>query len=126
MRSKLLQIWYEEEAPLHLAAYCGHNDVIGILADCGVDIDSFNVYRDTWDRVTPLHFAVYKNKVATVRYLLELGADTSLYGKWGKAEGTPLHFAKYKKHSKLVDIIEEHIDEKGGWDTEEETTEGNM
>ena len=26
----------------------------------GADVDAYNVYRDTLDCVTPLHFAVYK------------------------------------------------------------------
>ena len=54
------QFWSDEEAPLHLAAYCGHNDVVGMLVERGADVDAYNVYRDTLDCVTPLHFAVYK------------------------------------------------------------------
>ena len=93
-RSIRPQLWNDEEAPLHLAAYCGHNDVVGMLVDRGADIDAFNVYRDTLDCVTPLHFAVYKNKISTVRLLLRMGADPTLYGKWGRAEGTPIQFAR--------------------------------
>ena len=89
------QLWYDEEAPLHLAAYCGHNDVVGMLVDRGADIDAFNVYRDTLDCVTPLHFAVYKNKISTVRLLLRMGADPTLFGKWGRAEGTAIQFARW-------------------------------
>ena len=89
------QLWNDEEAPLHLAAYCGHNDVVGMLVDLGADIDAFNVYRDTLDCVTPLHFAVYKNKISTVRLLLRMGADPTLFGKWGRAEGTAIQFARW-------------------------------
>ena len=89
------QLWNDEEAPLHLAAYCGHNDVVGMLVDRGADIDAFNVYRDTLDCVTPLHFAVYKNKISTVRLLLRMGADPTLFGKWGRAEGTAIQFARW-------------------------------
>ena len=88
------QFWSDEEAPLHLAAYCGHNDVVGMLVERGADVDAYNVYRDTLDCVTPLHFAVYKNKLSTVRLLLRMGADPTLFGRWGRAEGTPIQFAR--------------------------------
>ena len=67
---------------------------MGLLADHGADVDAFNVYRDTLDCVTALHFAVYKNKVSTVRMLLGMGADPTLFGRWGRAEGTPMQFAR--------------------------------
>ncbi len=57
------QVYFDEEAPLHLAAYCGHNDLIRLMLEGGMDIDSYNVYSDNNGyMVTPLHWAVYKNK----------------------------------------------------------------
>jgi ankyrin repeat protein len=57
------QVYVDEEAPLHLAAYHGHNDLIEMMVKLGMDVDSFNVYSDeSGYKVTPLHWAVYKNK----------------------------------------------------------------
>ena len=53
----------DEEAPLHLAAYCGHNDIVRTLIDAGFDVDAVNVYSDrSGYRITPLHWAVYRNR----------------------------------------------------------------
>lgn len=112
------QVYLDEEAPLHLAAYSGQNDLIRVLVvEGGFDVDSYNVYSDkSGFRITPLHFAAYKNKVGTVKYLLSLGADASLYGKWGEVNGTALEFARRRKNKEVAEILrkseeEEEIDE---------------
>ncbi len=79
-------MYWDEEAPLHLAAYCGYNHLVTcrtimcigkntstpylnalnqleLMLDNGVDVDSYNVFSDdSGYEVTALHFAVYKNK----------------------------------------------------------------
>ena len=72
-----------------------------MLVERGADVDAYNVYRDTLDCVTPLHFAVYKNKLSTVRLLLRMGADPTLFGRWGRAEGTPIQFARLVAKGKI-------------------------
>ena len=48
--------------------------------------------------------------VGTVKLLLSLGADPNLHGKWGKVEGRPIDFAKQKKHSEILQILQEFED----------------
>ncbi len=107
------QIYYDEEAPLHLAAFSGQNDLIRVLVlEGGLDVDSYNVYSDgSGFKVTPLHFAAYKNKVSTIKCLLLLGADPNLPGKWGKAFGTPRDFARHKKCFEAAAVLETSLKE---------------
>ena len=102
-----VQVWHNEEAPLHLAAYCGHDSILRHLVAAGASLDSYNAYSDGMS-VTPLHFAVYKNKVGTVKQLIELGADPGLSGKWGTARGTPLDFARQRKLGEMVEILRDY------------------
>lgn len=99
-----LKVWRNEEAPLHLAAYCGYNDILELLLNHGADIDSFNVYSDGY-KVTCLHFAVYRNKVGTVKFLMEHGADPALVGRWGSTRGDAFDFAKQRGLRSLITIL---------------------
>ncbi|XP_059086078.1 putative ankyrin repeat protein RF_0580 [Tigriopus californicus] len=99
-----LKVWRNEEAPLHLAAYCGYNDILALLLNHGADIDSFNVYSDGY-KVTCIHFAVYRNKVGTVKFLMEHGADPALVGKWGSTRGDAFDFARQRGLRSLITIL---------------------
>lgn len=127
-------MYLNEEAPLHLAAYNGHNDLLAMMLASGMNVDSYNVYTDkSGFKVTPLHWAVYKNKgeitgsellvtsmskgsgpiiltVSTVKFLLTKGADPGLFGKWGRLQGTPIDFARRKKHRELLEILLRNAD----------------
>jgi hypothetical protein len=59
-----------------------------------------------------------------VRYLLDRGADPGLFGKWGKAEGTPMQFAKSKKHVKLVAIMPEYMGKRKDSDNGKDCVKG--
>ena len=58
--------------------------------------------------------------VGTVKYLLSLGADPSLHGKWGKIQGTPLEFAKKRNFPEIRDILQEYMKEHEAMNNEEE------
>ena len=45
---------------------------------------------------------VPKNKLSTVRLLLRMGADPTLFGRWGRAEGTPIQFARSVEMASLI------------------------
>ncbi|RAL17248.1 ankyrin repeat domain-containing protein, partial [Aspergillus homomorphus CBS 101889] len=55
-------------APLHLAAYQGHLDVVQALPDFGADINAV-------DRYTVLHLASWQGYIPIVEYLLAHRAD---------------------------------------------------
>eukprot|EP00095_Tigriopus_kingsejongensis_P010190 maker-scaffold105_size367834-snap-gene-2.31 protein:Tk10190 transcript:maker-scaffold105_size367834-snap-gene-2.31-mRNA-1 annotation:"ankyrin repeat protein" len=103
---RTLRIWRNEEAPIHLAAYCGYNDILTLFLDHGVDVDSYNVYSDGY-KVTCLHFAIYRNKVSTVKLLMERGADPSLVGVWGSTRGSAIDFARQRGLRSLIPTLKQ-------------------
>lgn len=68
---------------LHFAAYSGHDEVVAIFLEEGLDIN-------ITDRsgVTPLHMAAWGKRVSTIAFLLEKGADPMLRTSSGR---TPLN-----------------------------------
>ena len=65
--------------PLHWAAYCGHVEVIQLLAARGAEINSQDSGKET-----PLHRAARVGRTAAVKVLLSLGADRSIKNDKGK------------------------------------------
>jgi ankyrin repeat protein len=76
-------------APLHLAAYFGHEESAELLLDRGADIEARSRNRRL-RAVTPLHSAVAGRRNDVARLLLDRGADPNAEqpGGW-----TPLHQA---------------------------------
>jgi ankyrin repeat protein len=75
--------------PLHLAAFFGQTDSVGLLLDRGADIEARS--KNTRLRaVTPLHSAIAGHRTDVALLLLERGADVNATqpGGW-----TPLHQA---------------------------------
>ena len=66
--------WYpgvlSTAAPLHIAAYRGHSQVVRMLLDCGASIDGLD--SNFW---TPLHYAAANGQTAVVKFLLDFGAN---------------------------------------------------
>ncbi|KAK9776084.1 hypothetical protein SCAR479_07304 [Seiridium cardinale] len=84
-------------ACIHYAALHGHVEVISMLIDCGVDINSV----DKEERLA-LHWAVRGNMVAAARTLLELGSGQS-QSKQGE---TPYYQALAQGSSEMRKMFE--------------------
>ena len=92
--------------PLHLAAFFGHADAVGLLLDKGADPEI--VSRHQFVKVTPLHSAVAREGAAdfaTARVLLERGAPASARAEQGF---TPLHSAAANGDRAMVELLLEH------------------
>lgn len=63
----------EKNKKLFLAAYYGRLDVIKILIENSVDINT----KDA-DGFTPLMYAAIKNQFNIIKYLIEMGADANI------------------------------------------------
>ena len=84
--------WVYGSAPLHLAAYYGRDEMVQLLVDAGVKINSYSRMQNRIN-CTALHYAAYNNNKSTLKLLLELGADRTLEGHFGKYDGTALDWA---------------------------------
>jgi ankyrin repeat protein len=113
-------VWNNLEAPLHYAAMHGRTDIILALHAAGVDVNSRMVNRLSGsDGVIPrrysctaLHLAMYGvPQVATVKLLLELGADAKLQGTWQELSGTPLDWARKRQFVDVVAVLVQHSGE---------------
>lgn len=87
-------------ALLHMSVDSGHQGIVRILLDSGVDINE----RDR-DGSTALHLAVHKRQDAIIRLLLERGALTNLKDSRGK---TPTHLAIYSNFETGLKILLDH------------------
>jgi hypothetical protein len=85
---------------LHISVDSGHEGVVRILLDSGVDINE----RDR-DGNTALHLAVQMRQDAIVRLLLERGALTDVKDSRGK---TPIHLAIYSNFETGLKILLDH------------------
>lgn len=70
---------------IHQAAQKGDIDGLKLQLERGISIDT-----QASDKSTPLHYAIYAEKEATVRFLLEHGAAVNLKNQRGLS---PLHIA---------------------------------
>ncbi|QIF02388.1 ankyrin repeat domain-containing protein [Roseimicrobium sp. ORNL1] len=82
---------------LHQAAYGGHVEVVDMLLKAGATVD-----LQCGEGETALFMAVYYNRAAVVRRLLEAGANASL-----KVNGkTAIEVARVKGYSDIVSALE--------------------
>eukprot|EP00808_Paulinella_micropora_P015827 g3251.t1 len=86
---------------IHYAAIHGHNDIIELLLEYGEDINAFAGAESD----TPLHAACMYNKLHTVRYLVEKGAD--LHKRTGD-RSLPIDIADAFDHQDIVTYLLTH------------------
>ncbi len=85
--------------PLHTAAESGSVDVAFLLFKSGANINS----QTTAFKLTPLHCAILHGRRDMVKFLLSIGADTSLKDKGGN---TALSLAEEYGNQELITMIQ--------------------
>ncbi|RKE95001.1 hypothetical protein BXY80_2019 [Ichthyenterobacterium magnum] len=83
-------------SPLTLACYKGSDELAVFLASKVKDIDGNSKYG------TPLMAAVYKNREAVVKALLDFKADPNKVDANGKI---PLHYAVFNRNEALIKLL---------------------
>nr|XP_030112375.3 DNA-binding protein RFXANK isoform X2 [Taeniopygia guttata] len=91
----------ERESALALASMGGYTDIVTLLLDRDVDINTYD-----WNGGTPLLYAVRGNHVKCVEALLACGADLTEEADSGY---TPMDLAVALGHKKVQQVIENHI-----------------
>lgn len=124
------------DAPLVMAAYLGHADVVRMLLEAGADITAVDpgmkatalhaaAYAGRTEAAkvliehgieidkqgpkngyTALHDAIWQNNIETARVILEAGADLTRRSHDGE---TPLDFARSKKRKEIAAMIERRL-----------------
>ena len=121
------------DAPLVMAAYLGHDQIVRLLLDAGADVGAVDpsmhatalhaaAYAGRTESArllivggvdinrqgprngyTALHDAIWENHVETARVIIEAGADLTLKSHSGE---TPLDFARARHRKEIVALIE--------------------
>jgi ankyrin repeat protein len=121
------------DAPLVMAAYLGHADIVQMLLEAGADLTAVDPgmkatalhaaayagrteaarllirYGIDIDKQGPkngytaLHDAIWQNNVETARVIIDAGADLTLRSHSGE---TPLDFARARHRTEIVAMIE--------------------
>jgi ankyrin repeat protein len=121
------------DAPLVMAAYLGHSEIVRLLLEAGADVMAVDPgmkatalhaaayagrteaakllvqYHIEIDRQGPyngytaLHDAIWQNNVDVARVLIDAGANLTLKSNGGQ---TPLDFARSKHASEIIRMIE--------------------
>uniref|UniRef100_A0A8C4SXA6 Regulatory factor X-associated ankyrin-containing protein n=1 Tax=Erpetoichthys calabaricus TaxID=27687 RepID=A0A8C4SXA6_ERPCA len=92
---------HERESALSLASSGGYADIIRILMEFKVDINTYD-----WNGGTPLLYAVRGNHVKCVEELLAWGADLTMEADSGYS---PMDLAVALGYKKVQQAIENHI-----------------
>jgi ankyrin repeat protein len=125
-----------KDAPLIIAAYLGHTDIVKCLLEAGADVSVVDPHmkatalhaaayagntdaahllieyhididkQGPYNGYTALHDAIWQNNIETARTLIEAGANINIKSNRGE---TPLEFAKSRNHRELVALIEQKI-----------------
>ena len=83
--------------PLHLAALCGHKEIVELLLLAGADKGKQDIGGST-----PLHSASLWGHTEIVKILLQARADKDRQDKYGS---TPLHAAARYGYKEIVEIL---------------------
>jgi uncharacterized protein len=121
------------DAPLVMAAYLGHDEIVRLLLAAGADVGAVDpsmratalhaaAYAGRTESArlliaggidinrqgprngyTALHDAIWENNIDTARVIIDAGADLTLTSHSGE---TPLDFARAKHRTEIVAMIE--------------------
>ncbi|XP_061457980.1 DNA-binding protein RFXANK [Rhineura floridana] len=91
----------ERESALSLASTGGYTDIVILLLEKAVDVNTYD-----WNGGTPLLYAVRGNHVKCIEALLAWGADLTIEADSGY---TPMDLAVALGHKKVQHVIEKHI-----------------
>jgi ankyrin repeat protein len=124
------------DAPLVMAAYLGHAEIVRLLLEAGADITAVDpgmkatalhaaAYAGRTEAAkvliehgieidkqgpkngyTALHDAIWQNNIDTAKVIIDAGADLTLRSHAGE---TPLDFARSKKRKEIAAMIEQRL-----------------
>ncbi|HYP07302.1 MAG TPA: ankyrin repeat domain-containing protein [Bryobacteraceae bacterium] len=89
-------------APIALAAFFGHSEIVEDLASAGVDV---NAQARNPMKVAAIHAAVAARDARSVEVLLRHGADANLRQQ---NDYTPLQAAEQSKDETIISLLKEH------------------
>ncbi|GMR17920.1 MAG: hypothetical protein BMS9Abin33_0315 [Gammaproteobacteria bacterium] len=86
----------------------GHEAITHILLESGADPNKPSRskkrrYRDYWDNMYPLHYAISNNNIGVVKQLLKYGADINQKGGWHNS--SPLSLAVSAGRAELAELL---------------------
>ena len=124
------------DAPLVMAAYEGHNEIVKLLLEAGADVTAVDpgmkatalhaasyagrteaaklliAYKIDIDKQGPyngytaLHDAIWQSHIETAKVIIEAGANLTLKSNQGQ---NPLDFARSKRLTELVNLMEKKL-----------------
>jgi uncharacterized protein len=125
-----------QDAPLVMAAYEGHTEIVKLLLEAGADVSAvdpgmkatalhaaayagraaaarllieYHIELDKqgpYNGYTALHDAVWQNNIEVVKVLLEAGANLNIKSNSGQ---TPLEFAESRHHTEIARLIQQKM-----------------
>ncbi len=125
-----------QDAPLVMAAYKGHTEIVRLLLEAGADVTAVDpgmkatalhaaAYAGRTDAArlliahhididkqgpfngyTALHDAIWQNNIDTAKVIIEAGANLTLKNNAGE---TPLDFAREKHRPEIAALIEARL-----------------
>ena len=91
---------WNEDTPLHIAAYFGYGDIVELLLNHQVDVNAKNSHGKT-----PLHRATFNGHKDVVNLLLTHGAIVNAKDNYGD---TPLCEAMTYGYAEIADTLRQH------------------